>query len=41
MADDVQAMVADLGSGVMKLGFAGDDAPRAVFPVCPQIFSKF
>eukprot|EP01025_Chloroclados_australasicus_P048514 TRINITY_DN54_c0_g2_i1.p2 TRINITY_DN54_c0_g2~~TRINITY_DN54_c0_g2_i1.p2 ORF type:complete len:377 (-),score=65.52 TRINITY_DN54_c0_g2_i1:342-1472(-) len=33
MADDeVQAIVCDNGSGVVKAGFAGDDAPRAVFP---------
>jgi actin beta/gamma 1 len=33
MADeDVQALVVDNGSGVCKVGFAGDDAPRAVFP---------
>ena len=30
--DDVQAFVIDNGSGVCKAGFAGDDAPRAVFP---------
>jgi len=28
----VQALVIDNGSGMMKAGFAGDDAPRAVFP---------
>lgn len=33
MADeDVQALVVDNGSGMVKAGFAGDDAPRAVFP---------
>lgn len=32
MSDDVQALVIDNGSGMMKAGFAGDDAPRAVFP---------
>eukprot|EP01025_Chloroclados_australasicus_P057549 TRINITY_DN717_c0_g1_i1.p1 TRINITY_DN717_c0_g1~~TRINITY_DN717_c0_g1_i1.p1 ORF type:complete len:377 (-),score=47.58 TRINITY_DN717_c0_g1_i1:345-1475(-) len=33
MADDeIQAIVCDNGSGVVKAGFAGDDAPRAVFP---------
>eukprot|EP01024_Parvocaulis_polyphysoides_P037985 TRINITY_DN339_c0_g1_i1.p1 TRINITY_DN339_c0_g1~~TRINITY_DN339_c0_g1_i1.p1 ORF type:complete len:377 (-),score=86.77 TRINITY_DN339_c0_g1_i1:803-1933(-) len=33
MADEeVQAIVCDNGSGVVKAGFAGDDAPRAVFP---------
>jgi actin-related protein len=32
MDDDVQALVVDNGSGMCKAGFAGDDAPRAVFP---------
>ena len=33
MADgDVVALVEDNGSGMCKAGFAGDDAPRAVFP---------
>jgi len=30
--DDVAALVVDNGSGVCKAGFAGDDAPRSVFP---------
>jgi len=30
--EDVQALVVDNGSGMCKCGFAGDDAPRAVFP---------
>ncbi|XP_067679749.1 uncharacterized protein [Haliotis asinina] len=30
--DDVAALVIDNGSGMCKAGFAGDDAPRAVFP---------
>ena len=30
--DDVVALVVDVGSGYVKAGFAGDDAPRAVFP---------
>ena len=30
--DDVAALVVDNGSGMCKAGFAGDDAPRAVFP---------
>jgi actin-related protein len=29
--DDVSALVVDNGSGMCKAGFAGDDAPRAVF----------
>jgi len=28
----VAAIVCDNGSGMVKAGFAGDDAPRAVFP---------
>eukprot|EP00745_Piridium_sociabile_P037447 TRINITY_DN68093_c0_g1_i3.p1 TRINITY_DN68093_c0_g1~~TRINITY_DN68093_c0_g1_i3.p1 ORF type:complete len:377 (-),score=42.14 TRINITY_DN68093_c0_g1_i3:191-1321(-) len=33
MADDeAQALVVDNGSGMCKAGFAGDDAPRSVFP---------
>merc|ERR1712223_3365 len=30
--EDVAALVVDNGSGMCKAGFAGDDAPRAVFP---------
>jgi len=30
--EDTQALVVDNGSGMVKAGFAGDDAPRAVFP---------
>lgn len=29
---EVSAVVCDNGSGMVKAGFAGDDAPRAVFP---------
>src|SRR5690242_10255811 len=29
---EVQAIVIDNGSHTMKVGFAGDDLPRAVFP---------
>jgi actin beta/gamma 1 len=32
MEDEVAAFVVDNGSGMCKAGFAGDDAPRAVFP---------
>ena len=32
MSDSVAAIVLDNGSSVSKAGFAGDDAPRAVFP---------
>merc|ERR1711935_350366 len=31
-AEEVAALVVDNGSGMCKAGFAGDDAPRAVFP---------
>ena len=31
MEEDPQAVVIDNGSGTIKAGFAGDDAPRAVF----------
>ncbi|KAG8829039.1 actin [Serendipita sp. 399] len=30
--DEIAAIVLDNGSGMCKAGFAGDDAPRAVFP---------
>lgn len=30
--DETTALVVDNGSGMCKAGFAGDDAPRAVFP---------
>ncbi|KAL7632750.1 UNVERIFIED_CONTAM: hypothetical protein RMT77_016951 [Armadillidium vulgare] len=30
--DELCALVVDNGSGIVKAGFAGDDAPRAVFP---------
>jgi len=32
MAEQQAAVVIDNGSGMVKAGFAGDDAPRAVFP---------
>ena len=32
MEEEVTAVVIDNGSGVCKAGFAGDDAPRSVFP---------
>ena len=36
--EEAQALVLDNGSGMMTAGFAGDDAPRAVFPsVCFSI----
>ena len=30
--EDAAALVVDNGSGMCKAGFAGDDAPRSVFP---------
>ena len=30
--EEVAALVVDNGSGMVKSGFSGDDAPRAVFP---------
>ncbi len=30
--EEIAALVCDNGSGMCKAGFAGDDAPRAVFP---------
>ena len=39
MDDGVAALVVDIGSGSCKAGFAGDDAPRTVFPSivgCPR-----
>jgi len=32
MDEDAAGLVVDNGSGMVKAGFAGDDAPRAVFP---------
>jgi len=32
MEEESSALVVDNGSGMVKAGFAGDDAPRAVFP---------
>uniref|UniRef100_A0A2K6DQG1 Actin, cytoplasmic 1 n=1 Tax=Macaca nemestrina TaxID=9545 RepID=A0A2K6DQG1_MACNE len=32
MDDDIAMLVVDNGSGMCKAGFAGDDAPRAIFP---------
>ncbi|CAI9776735.1 unnamed protein product [Fraxinus pennsylvanica] len=31
-AEDIQPLVCDNGTGMVKAGFAGDDAPRAMFP---------
>ncbi|KAJ3273686.1 centractin- actin- protein of the dynactin complex [Terramyces sp. JEL0728] len=32
MSDDITSVVIDNGSGMVKAGFAGEDAPRTVFP---------
>ncbi len=32
MSEEAAALVIDNGSGMCKAGFAGDDAPRSVFP---------
>jgi len=32
MEDDICSLMVDVGSGMMKAGYTGDDAPRAVFP---------
>jgi actin, other eukaryote len=32
MAEENQTLVVDNGSGVVKAGFSGEDAPRAIFP---------
>lgn len=32
LGDEIQSVVVDNGSGCIKAGFAGDDAPRSVFP---------
>nr|XP_015107812.1 actin, cytoplasmic 1-like [Vicugna pacos] len=32
MGNDIAALVVDSGSSMCKAGFAGDDAPRAIFP---------
>jgi len=32
MSDEQQVVVVDNGSGVVKAGFSGEDAPRAIFP---------
>ena len=32
MVEEQQVCVIDNGSGVVKAGFSGEDAPRAIFP---------
>jgi len=31
-ADEVNALVLDIGTCLVKAGYAGDDVPKAVFP---------
>ena len=31
-ADEVNAIVLDLGAGSVKAGYAGEDTPKAIFP---------
>lgn len=31
-AEEIHPLVCDNGTGMVKAGFSGDDAPRAVFP---------
>jgi actin-related protein len=40
MGDEVQTLVIDNGSGMCKAGFAGDEAPRSVFPSTPTLVMK-
>lgn len=32
LADEVNALVIDLGSSTVKAGYAGEDTPKALFP---------
>ncbi len=32
MAEDDQILVIDTGTGFVKAGFSGEDAPRSIFP---------
>lgn len=32
MDDSIQTIIVDNGSGTMKFGIAGDDAPKSCFP---------
>ena len=34
---DIGAVVADIGSSVTRIGFAGEDSPRAYFPTVKVI----
>lgn len=39
LLDEVSAIVVDLGSHTCKAGYAGEDAPKAVFPSVCALFS--
>ena len=38
--DDVSAIVAEIGSSFSRVGFAGDDYPKARFPSVSFIFAS-
>ncbi|PWZ45648.1 Actin-2 [Zea mays] len=38
-SEDIQPLVCDNGTGMVKFGFAGDDAPRVVFRIMFETFS--
>jgi hypothetical protein len=38
--DDVNAIVIDIGSSTVKAGYAGEDAPKAVYPSVRSQSSK-
>ena len=38
-ADEVNAVVVDVGSSTVKAGYAGEDAPKAVFPSVSSYFA--
>ena len=40
-ADEVSAIVIDLGSHTCKAGYAGEDAPKAVFPSVSVFITLF
>jgi hypothetical protein len=39
--DDINAIVADIGSYSCRIGYAGDDTPRANFPTVRKIPDAF
>lgn len=38
--DDREAVVLDNGTGIMKAGYSGDDAPSAMFPACVGHYTR-